>query len=130
LAARIHHLSGGKPWWRPILMWQLVGLVAWAVIALSSDKEVALRLPTLAYTLLVAATPGIAHAVAAKREPYFHWAVGGALFFASDLLLAWQLFQRPFAWIDELTWICYGGGQMLIVYGAAWAIRLGQKDVS
>jgi hypothetical protein len=37
-------------------------------------------------------------------------------------LLAWQLFHGSFTAIDELTWVNYGGGEMLIVYGAIAAV--------
>ncbi len=75
-------------------------------------------MPTLAYTLLVAATPGFATALAVQRPIYRAMALGGAMFLVSDILLAWQLFHGAFAGIDELTWVNYGGGEMLIVYGA------------
>lgn len=111
-------LQGGRRWWLPILAWQLVALVAWAAVALTSDKEPGLRVPTLLYTLLVAATPGFSTALAVQRPAFRAMAVGGALFLVSDILLAWQLFHNSFDGIDELTWLNYGGGEMLIVYGA------------
>jgi len=115
---RMESLKGGRRWWMPILVWQVVALFAWAAVALTSNEEVSLRVPTLLYTLLVAATPGFTTALAAQRPSYRWMAIGGAMFLASDILLAWQVFHRAFPGIDELTWICYGGGEMLIVYGA------------
>ncbi len=115
-------LTGGRRWWLPIVAWQLVALAGWAIVALSSDKEPGLRIPTLLYTLLVAATPGFSTALAVQRPAFRAMAVGGALFLISDILLAWQLFHESFAGIDELTWINYGGGEMLIVYGAILGI--------
>ena len=111
-------LAGGRRWWLPILAWQLFALLGWAAVALTSSEEVALRVPTLLYTLLVAATPGFATALAVQRPTYRWMALGGAMFLASDILLAWQIFHGSFPGIDELTWINYGGGEMLIVYGA------------
>lgn len=111
-------LAAGRRWWLPILVWQFLALIGWAAVALTSSEEVALRVPTLLYTLLVAATPGFATALAVQR-PIFRWmALGGAMFLVSDILLAWQIFHGSFPGIDELTWINYGGGEMLIVYGA------------
>ena len=53
------------------------------------------------------------------QRPIYRWmALGGAMFLVSDILLAWQVFHDPFPFIDELTWMNYGGGEMLIVYGA------------
>ncbi len=115
---RRERLAGGWRWWLPVLTWQLLALLAWAAVALTTDREAALRVPTLLYTLLVAATPGFATALARQRQIYRWMAVGGAMFLASDILLVWQLFHHSFAGIDELTWINYGGGEMLIVYGA------------
>jgi hypothetical protein len=123
MSARALRLFSSKAWWKPFLAWQLFGLAAWSGIALTANRETSLQLPTLAYTLLVAATPGAAHAFARQQREFVYWSIGGALFFASDLLLAWQLFHGAFSGIDELTWLCYGGGQMFIVYGAAWAFH-------
>jgi hypothetical protein len=119
---RVESMSGGRRWWTPIAIWQVVALVSWAAVALTSDKEAGLRVPTLLYTLLVAATPGFATALAVQRRAFVWMALGGAMFLASDVLLAWQLFHGSFPFIDELTWINYGGGEMLIVYGAITAI--------
>jgi hypothetical protein len=115
---RIKALSGGLRWWRPIIFWQISAVFLWAAVALTSNKEVALRLPTLLYTLLVAATPGFATALAVQCPIYRWMALGGAMFLVSDILLAWQIFHAPFPVVDELTWINYGGGEMLIVFGA------------
>ncbi len=121
-ASRFMGMVGGLRWIAPILAWQLVALIAWAGVALSSTEEPGLRAPTLLYTLLVAATPGFATALAVQRAAFWPMAIGGALFLASDVLLAWQLFHEAFGGLDELIWICYGGGEMFIVYGAALAL--------
>lgn len=123
---RLHQIQLGWKWWMPIVIWQLTALLMWAAIALSTDKQANLRIPTLLYTMLVAATPGFSLALASQERQYRAMAIGGALFFASDLLLAYHLFHGAFTGIDELTWTCYGGGQMLIVYGAIWAAAVGQ----
>jgi len=123
LAAREAGLRGGRIWWAPILAWQLVAITAWAAVALTSKQQVDLRIPTLLYTLLVAATPGFATALTLQLKSFVWMAIGGAFFLASDVLLAWQLFHEPFPFVDELTWVCYGGGEMLIVFGAAHAYR-------
>jgi hypothetical protein len=114
----VEHMAGGRRWWTPIMVWQLAALAGWACVALTSPEEPGLRVPTLLYTLLVAATPGFATALAMQRPIYCWMALGGAMFLASDILLAWQVFHGAFPGIDELTWINYGGGEMLIVYGA------------
>jgi hypothetical protein len=118
---RQHSIRLGWRWWRPIMIWQAVALLIWALIALTATREQGLRIPTLFYTLLVAGTPGFTAALARHQRRYVAMAIGGALFFVSDILLAYHLFHGPFPGIDPLTWTCYGGGQMLIVYGAIWA---------
>ena len=115
-------LAGGRRWWLPILAWQLIALVGWAAVALTAEKEPDLRVPTLIYTLLVAATPGFASALAVQRPEFRAMAVGGAMFLASDILLAWQLFHGSFSGLVGLIWVNYGGGEMLIVYGAIMGI--------
>jgi hypothetical protein len=115
-------LEAGLRWWLPILVWQLIALAGWAAVALTSDEEPGLRAPTLLYTLLVAATPGFSSALAVQQPAFRAMALGGALFLVSDILLAWQPFHGSFTAIDELTWVNYGGGEMLIVYGAIAAV--------
>ena len=118
LIRRLEGMAGGIRWWAPIFVWQLIALLSWACVALTSSEEPGLRVPTLLYTLLVAATPGFATALAVQQPNYRWMALGGALFLISDILLAWQLFHVSFAGIEALTWINYGGGEMLVVYGA------------
>ncbi len=115
-------MTGGRRWWTPVVVWQFVALAGWACVALTCSEEQGLRVPTLLYTLLVAATPGFATALAMQRPIYRCAALGGAMFLASDILLAWQVFHGAFPGIDELTWVNYGGGEMLIVYGAIFGL--------
>ena len=52
-------------------------------------------------------------------------AVGAALFLASDLILAAQLFNDlRFPLISDVVWLTYGPAQMLIVYSAGTALAL------
>ncbi len=49
--------------------------------------------------------------------------IGAILFLTSDLILATRLFNNAFFWlIDDVVWLTYGPGQMLIVFGAAGVI--------
>lgn len=114
--------ADGRRWSTPILAWQMVALAAWAAIALSSTRQQALRGPTLGYTLLVAATPGATTVLWQRSRAFAALALGAALFLASDMLLAYQAFHGAFPGLDELIWLCYGPGQMLIIYGSRWGI--------
>jgi hypothetical protein len=120
---RLHQIDFDRRWWISVTLWELLGFLAWGSMALTTVEHSNLRIPTLLYTLLVAATPGFAMALAWHQYRYAALALGAILFFASDILLARNLFHGAFQGIDELTWTCYGGGQMLIVYGALWARR-------
>jgi len=127
---RNESLVGGRRWWLPIVTWQIVALVGWAAVALTSSQQIGLRVPTLLYTLLVAGTPGFMTALAVQRPIYRWMALGGALFLASDILLAWQVFHGSPPGIDELIWINYGSGEMLIVYGAIAGLQLDAREKS
>jgi hypothetical protein len=48
-------------------------------------------------------------------------ALGGALFLASDLILAFGLFRGSFAHSTEAIWLTYGPGQMFIVFSTICA---------
>lgn len=120
----------GHRWWPPVVAWQVVALVAWAAIALSTPRQAALRGPTLGYALLVAATPGAATVLWRRSPAFAALALGAALFLASDMLLAYQAFHGALAGLDELTWLCYGPGQMLIVYGSRRGIERGPRPAA
>jgi YhhN-like protein len=52
-------------------------------------------------------------------------AFGGALFLASDLILAGQLFSKlPFPLSGEVIWLTYGPAQALLVHGTDAAMPL------
>ncbi|GHD99421.1 hypothetical protein GCM10008024_06730 [Allgaiera indica] len=53
--------------------------------------------------------------------------LGAALFVLSDLLLAIELFclDRPSPWLSRSVWLCYWGGQALILLGTAAALGPG-----
>ncbi len=109
--------------WRwPILGWQFVAALAWIAVALTTSRNESLRTPTLLYTALVAATPGAAGVLYQRSRAFAALLAGGGLFLLSDVLLAYQAFHGSFPGIDELTWLCYGPGEMLIVYGSRLGI--------
>ena len=98
-------------------------MILWYFAAATGTQQLVLRGPALAYTLLLATTLGVMISLAAQHRCCLPLALGAALFFVSDALLAVWIFHsvvyRPF----DLVWLSYGVGQMLIVYGAAWAVR-------
>lgn len=111
-----------------VLAWQLVGVVGWyCVVMLGSDNR-ELVWPALPYSLLLAGTAGIASALALQERRLIALALGGALFLASDLILAFGLFRGHFAHQTESVWLTYGPGQMLIVFSTiSAAVVLGAR---
>ncbi|HEV3137846.1 MAG TPA: lysoplasmalogenase [Pirellulales bacterium] len=116
--ARREGLTNRRAFSRAILAWQLVGLVGWYFVAAGGTEARALVWPALPYSLLLAGTAGVTSALALQERRFVPPAVGGALFLASDLILAFELFRGPFAHQTECVWLTYGPGQMLIVSSA------------
>jgi len=82
-----------------------------------------LRWPALGYVLLLASTAGTATGLALQAPAFVPLAAGGALFLASDLILAAGNFGGARVYLlDDWVWLTYGPAQMLIVY-AAWMAR-------
>jgi hypothetical protein len=82
-----------------------------------------LRLAALPYALLLAGTTGIATGLAVQDSSLIPVALGAALFLASDLILAGELFNGlSFPLIGDVVWLTYGPAQALIVYGMAVAL--------
>lgn len=110
--------------WGALVGWWLVGTVGWYVVVYRGAKErTILHIAALPYALLLASTAGLATGLALQADVFVPLALGSALFLLSDLLLAAQLFNGlHFRFIGDIVWLLYGPGQMLIVYGFAWAI--------
>ena len=66
--------------------------------------------------LLLASMSGMSAALAVRDRQYLSLAIGGALFFISDLILAGELFRNLFfPHIGDAIWLTYLTGQGLIV---------------
>ncbi len=104
--------------WGAIVLWLLIGLIAWSLIVYPTEVErlQILRWPALVYTLLLACTAGVGLSLALQDLWLTMLAGGGALVLLSDLILAWGMFHGSFPYSREAVWIPYGGGQMLIVF--------------
>lgn len=105
------------------IVWLAVGLVGWYVAVMRGPERTVLHWMALPYALLLSSTAGIATGLAVQSGAFLPFALGGALFLLSDLILAAGLFsgwRHPRR--DDIVWLLYGPGQMLIVYGVG--IRL------
>lgn len=119
LARQHSPVASGKTMGMAVAASLLVGGVSWYWVVASSDANLAgpLLVPSLLYTLFLAAVAGRMIGLAIEQPAYSRAAAGAVLFFISDLLLGLGIFRgwdmRPVDWI----WLTYGVGQMLIVYG-------------
>jgi hypothetical protein len=101
-----------------VIAWQVVGLVGWYIVAMQGTEARGLVWPALPYSLLLAGTAGVTSGLALQDRRFIPLALGGALFLASDLILACGMFRGGFAHQTEAVWLTYSPGQMLIVFSA------------
>lgn len=109
------------PVWAALGAWLIAGAIGWAVVVFPVVPRTIVHYAALPYTLLLAATPGVATALALSNQPnqsvFVIIALGGALFLASDFLIALEIFRKfHFRWINDWIWFTYGPAQALIVY--------------
>ncbi len=123
IARRCFHLPANTRWWLAIAFWQGIGIVIWYVVVAGSENHLPLHIPALAYGALLAATAGLMSALALLDRRFSWAAVGAALFLFSDAAIAWGMFQNSSPLTSFLVWATYGPGQMLIVFGFAYALR-------
>lgn len=97
---------------------ELAALAGWRALAYNPRSGTALNTGALLYSVLLAAMAGEAAALAAGDRRYAPVAIGGALFFASDMVLAGELFRDlDFPGIGDVVWLTYIAGQGLIIGG-------------
>lgn len=110
--------------WSALAAWLLIGAVCWYLLIFRGQETTALHWAALPYALLLAGTTGLATGLALQAALFWGLAAGAALFLASDLILAMELFTGlKFTSIGDVIWLTYSPGQMLIVYSAAATIR-------
>lgn len=121
LAAYRHQaqLLGGA---RNLSAWRagsgLVALLSWLTLVRSATVPRVLNYAALLYGLLLATLAGLTARLAAQDRRFGPAAVGGALFLASDMLLASELFRATdFPHIGDAIWLSYIAGQWLLVNG-------------
>ncbi len=120
-----HGLDAVGPRFIAWAAWLLIGVAGWYLAVARRQKCTALHWAALPYALLLASTAGVATGLALQANVLWPFAAGAALFLLSDLILAAKLFggaRIPCA--DDVIWLTYGPGQMLIVnsIGAAHAL--------
>ncbi|MFW5690915.1 MAG: lysoplasmalogenase family protein [Chloroflexota bacterium] len=113
--------------WLALLVWLVLGAVLWfRLIYRTAAQPGTLHRLALPYALLLAGTVGVASGLTFHAAGFGLLALGAALFLASDLLLALEIFNGlHFRGIGDAVWLMYGPGQMLIVYAAIFPSLLG-----
>lgn len=110
--------------WISLVVWWAIGLYGWYFAVFRGQDATVLHWAALPYALLLASTAGMATGLAVQDRAYVPFAIGGALFLVSDLLLAAELFNgAEFRFSGDVIWFTYGVGQMLIVMAAGVARR-------
>jgi hypothetical protein len=104
--------------WLTLALLLIIGAAAWYMVVFRPAKaRSSLHKAALPYALLLSATTGIALGLALQLPMFIPLAAGAALFLLSDLILAARLFNNlTFRLIDDVIWLTYGPGQMLIVF--------------
>ena len=121
-----HGLDAAGPRFGAWLAWLVIGAVAWYFVMLRGQRPTALHWASLPYALLLASTVGFATGLALQAPAFMPLAIGAALFLISDLILAAHVFAgRTFRLVDDVIWLTYGPGQMLIVYSVGAALAAG-----
>lgn len=117
VARRLDFRSRAK-FWGPIVFWQLFALVAWYLVVFQSTKgaPAVLVWAALPYSMLLAGLTGLASSLALADRRFILLALGGILFLASDLILAFEMFRGTFPHATHAVWLTYGPAQMLIVF--------------
>ncbi len=125
LFAGRHGLDAPGPRWGAWIVWLLLGLAGWYLVVFRGQQVTVLHWAALPYSLLLASTAGFATGLALQAPTLSQLAAGAALFLASDLILAARLFTGlDFPLINDVVWLTYGPGQMLIVYSVGRALQL------
>jgi hypothetical protein len=119
--ARVSGLTNRRAFIGAVIAWQVVGLAAWYIVAFEGSEKRSLVWPALPYSLLLAGTAGLTSGLAVQDRRLSGLALGGALFLASDLILAFGLFRGHVPHQTEWVWMTYGPGQMLIVFSVVSA---------
>lgn len=116
-------LNAGATRWGSLIVWWIIGALAWYFVVYRGQQPTTLHQAALPYALLLASTAGMATGLALQQSQFIWLTIGAALFLTSDLILAAQLFNgTTFFLIGDVIWLTYGPGQMMIVYSAATAV--------
>jgi hypothetical protein len=110
-----------------VWLWIMVGMGTWYFWIYRRGDDEALQATPLTYAILVSVTAGMATALTLHGSNFILLAIGAALMWFSELIIAPQFLRQQQAehtWplLGDAIWLTYGPGQMLLVLGVAIAI--------
>jgi len=114
-------------WIHVVALVALLGFCMWAWYAKvrKPGGSKTINVGSLVYGLLIGAMSALAVALAVHDAHYFALAAGALLFLTSDFVLGnWVI--RGHAWksVNDVIWVTYVSGQLLIVYSVAAALNV------
>jgi hypothetical protein len=111
-----------------VALWALVAAAAfvlWHRFVRKPRGDRTLNLGALVYSLLLATLNAFALSLASRDARFIPLAAGALLFLASDLVLGnWNIRGRTWKGVNDVVWVTYNLGQLLIVYSVAAAINV------
>jgi hypothetical protein len=128
------------------IIWWPIAVGLWYMVVYRGSEKSGLHYAALPYAILLASTAAIATATTLQVQDkilldtslativnvtVLNWwfpalmTIGATLFLISDLILATRLFNHARSrLIDDVVWLTYGPGQMLIVYSVIAPVLL------
>ena len=103
----------------------LVGAGLWCALVQKPGGARGLNAAALVYSLLVATLNAFALSLAVRNAHFVSLALGALLFLASDTILGrWVIRGHACKRVNDLVWLTYNLGQLLIVYSTAAALNV------
>jgi uncharacterized membrane protein YhhN len=101
-----------------------VGIGAWYGFVRNPDRGRAINIGSLFYGLLFGFASSLAILLALVNPHYVSLAAGSLLFMLSDVILgSWVIRGRAWTGVNDVVWVTYVSGQLLIVYSVAAALN-------
>jgi hypothetical protein len=123
-------LAAPLPRFGMLAVWLLIGLAGWYLVIFRGQTPSTLHWVALPYALLLASVAGLFSGLALQSAAFVPAALGAALFLASDLVLANQLFNgKQFPLLGDIIWLTYGPGQALVVASVAAALQVAHLQI-
>lgn len=102
-----------------------IGVGLWYSLVQKPGGDRVQNAGALVYSLLMASMNALAIGLALGSERFIPLAVGAVLFLTSDLVLGnWNIRGHHWKGVNDVVWVTYNLGQLLIVYSVASAVHL------